>query len=244
MIGGEPVGYPIRRSRRRTVGLTIDPAAGLIVTAPYRVSRAEIDTIVAEKRRWIARHLARRPMTDTGAMYESGMSVLWLGQPRELRLEALPGTQLDLFAGLTAPQIEIRGSALLMTGYQDASPMERHEALRDWVVSQAVATLPERVRHYASRLGYPVRAIRITSPERQWGACSSCGRITLNWRLMLGDPAWADYVAAHEACHLVHRHHQPSFWRLVATLVPEYRRHRKELREAAPTLNLPPPAGL
>ena len=52
-----------------------------------------------------------------------------------------------------------------------------------------------------------------------------------SWRLIMAPPAVLDYVAAHEVAHLVEMNHQPSFWAVVEQLCPDYRRHRRWLRD-------------
>jgi len=243
LLGNERVEYPIRRSRRRSIGLTIDPAAGLIVTAPYRASQQDIQEVVLWKAPWIGRHLERlRTSQRQGAHYQAGMPVPFRGTQLLLHWSS-PSGQLALpFAQPPGPAIWRDGSRLMIRDGAVLSPGERRAQVEAWLIGEAERCLPERVRHFAARLGRQATDIRITAPERQWGACSPRGRITLNWRLILGEVAWAEYVAAHEACHLVYRHHQRPFWELVRTLVPDYARLRRELREASPQLVLPPAA--
>lgn len=241
LLGEERVEYPIRRSRRRSVGLTIDPVAGLIVTAPHQASQQEIHDVVLWKAAWIARHLARfRSGQRQDAGYHAGLAIPFMGSLLQLQWGTAPG-QLELaFFQPPEPAIWRAGSVLMIRDGAELTPVDRRDLVESWLIGEARRQLPERVRHYAARLGRQVADIRITAPERQWGACSPRGRITLNWRLILGEVAWADYVAAHEACHLVYRHHQRPFWELVRTLVPDYARLRRELREASPQLVLPP----
>ena len=46
-----------------------------------------------------------------------------------------------------------------------------------------------------------------------------------------------DYVAAHEAAHLLEANHGPRFWRLVARLRPDYAEARAWLRRHGPELH-------
>ena len=50
----------IVRSKRRTVSLELKDEGTLLVRAPYRVPRAEIDAFVREKESWILRQVERR----------------------------------------------------------------------------------------------------------------------------------------------------------------------------------------
>jgi predicted metal-dependent hydrolase len=46
----------------------------------------------------------------------------------------------------------------------------------------------------------------------------------------MAPPEILDYVAAHEAAHLVEMNHGPAFWALCRRLCPETDRHRAWLR--------------
>ena len=39
-----------------------------------------------------------------------------------------------------------------------------------------------------------------------------------------------DYVVVHELAHLVHQNHGPAFYRLVASVLPDYRQREALLR--------------
>lgn len=52
--------YRLIRSRRKTVGLEVTREGELLVRAPMRLPRREIDRILAEKQHWIQTSLARQ----------------------------------------------------------------------------------------------------------------------------------------------------------------------------------------
>ena len=51
--------YTIIRSNRRSLSITIDPDANLIVRAPRRMSDRTIAAFVASKRDWIEKHMEK-----------------------------------------------------------------------------------------------------------------------------------------------------------------------------------------
>lgn len=71
--------------------------------------------------------------------------------------------------------------------------------------------------------------VRIKNQKSCWGSCSVKGNLNFNYRILFLPPAVADYVIAHELCHLKEFNHSPRFWKLVGELVPEHQRLRKEL---------------
>ena len=46
----------------------------------------------------------------------------------------------------------------------------------------------------------------------------------------MAPPAVLDYVAAHEAAHLVEMNHSPRYWKLLEELLPGHARHRAWLK--------------
>ena len=57
--------YELIRSRRKTLALELTREGRLIVRAPLRISRREIDAFVEKHKDWIARHLAKQAARPT-----------------------------------------------------------------------------------------------------------------------------------------------------------------------------------
>ena len=96
---------------------------------------------------------------------------------------------------------------------------------------QARLFFTPRAEAAAARLNVSIKKISIGNHKTQWGSCTPEGRLSFNWRLLLG-PTWvAEYVVAHEVAHLVHHNHSQRYWALVAKMYPEYQKARRWLRE-------------
>ena len=96
--------------------------------------------------------------------------------------------------------------------------------------AKALEVLPERVRYYGSRMGLQPVSLTITGAKTRFGSCSSRGRISFSWLLMQYPREAIDYVVVHELAHLVHQNHGPAFYRLVASVLPDYRQREALLR--------------
>ena len=57
--------YELIRSRRKTLALELTREGRLIVRAPLRISRREIDAFVEKHKDWIAHHLAKQAARPT-----------------------------------------------------------------------------------------------------------------------------------------------------------------------------------
>ena len=95
--------------------------------------------------------------------------------------------------------------------------------------SRASKELPEQLLLLAGRHDISVTRVSIRNQRTRWGACSSRGSITLNWRLMLVPDFVREYVMIHELMHRRELNHSKRFWRHVAAACPRHHDARKWL---------------
>lgn len=96
--------------------------------------------------------------------------------------------------------------------------------------------IPKRVEYYHTFTGGDYQKITIRDQKTRWGSCSSNGTLSFSFRLMLAPPRVLDYVVVHELCHLTHMNHSKEFWNMVEDILPDYKEHRKWLKENGHTL--------
>jgi len=77
----------------------------------------------------------------------------------------------------------------------------------------------------------PYTKVRLSRARTRWGSCSSTGTISLNVQLARLPKNLLEYVVVHELAHRHEMNHSPAFWRIVATILPDYRQRRKELAQ-------------
>ena len=95
--------------------------------------------------------------------------------------------------------------------------------------ARAATELPPRLIELASEHDIALGRISIRNQRTRWGACSSRGSITLNWRLILVPDFVRDYVMIHELMHRRELNHSRRFWKHVAAACPRYDEARKWL---------------
>lgn len=88
----------------------------------------------------------------------------------------------------------------------------------------------ERANFFATILGLEYNTVAIRDQKTRWGSCSRDANLNFNFRLIFVNPDLLDYVVVHELCHLVELNHSPQFWALVESVLPDYRRRRRELK--------------
>lgn len=217
--------YSIRVSdRARRVRLTVSAREGLVVVVP-RGMKVDTRSLVAEKASWAHRSLER--VAEKRSLHAAGPEGLL---PRSVHLRAigreLPATYL---ASAGTSVARVRDGALKVSGPDAASQLD---ALSRWLDRTARAILPRRLSELSELHGLTYRRVRITSAKSRWGSCSSASTISLNRMLLFVPPELVDALILHELAHTGVMDHSPRFWAYLATLDPEARSHRAQLKAA------------
>lgn len=85
--------------------------------------------------------------------------------------------------------------------------------------------------YYSKLIGVSYNRITIRKQKTRWGSCSAKGNLNFNCLLLLAPEEVLDYVVVHELCHRREMNHSARFWALVEGAMPEYKTHRKWLKE-------------
>lgn len=200
----------------------IDPDRGLVVTIPARATVKDAERAIRELDGWIAPRLATLEDRRARAAEDAAEGLPYLGE--RLALEPQEGRR----------RVHRVADRLLVPADADT----RGPALTAWYRTRAREECAARLDASVAVLGRSYERLRITDTRSRWGSCSSSGTISLSWRLVLAPEACLDYVVWHEACHLVHAHHGPTFWALVQQHVPDWRESSGWLRTHGTDLRL------
>ncbi|MEO7497098.1 MAG: SprT family zinc-dependent metalloprotease [Massilia sp.] len=226
LLGAHALDYALRRSTRRSIGFMIDDD-GLRVTAPKRVTLAEIDNAIRAKQRWILSKLRergeRRALRQDKApvAWVDGAALPYLGADITLRLEP---------AARSRCVFDAQTRVLTVGVVEGLAEWQLQERVRLWFQAEAKRLFAERLDLYAARLGVSYRSMALSSAGTRWGSCTVEGNIRLNWRLIHFALPLVDYVVAHELAHLLEMNHSPRFWAKVESVYPDYDGAREALR--------------
>ncbi len=108
-------------------------------------------------------------------------------------------------------------------------PRDRRTYLRH--KERARALVCGRLERFNALYGFRYGRIFIKNLKRNWGSCSEKGNLNFNYKIAFLPAHLADYVVAHELCHLAEFNHSPRFWALLERAIPDHRAHRRELRK-------------
>jgi len=222
--------FILRRSyrRKKTAQLTINPEGEVVVLAPHHMSESYLQKFVNSNQTWIDKQkqktakaqTAKRTLINGAYIPYKGGELQLNVIPESLRSQSWVKLQTNAI-GIYIP-VGLRGHKR-----QDTI----RQALENWYIKQARQTIIDQIEHYAAVMGLSYNRISIKDTSSRWGSCSSAGNLNFSWRLILAPPNILDYVVIHELAHLVHQHHQSSFWNLVAKYDSLYKNHRKYLKQ-------------
>jgi predicted metal-dependent hydrolase len=186
---------------------------GAVLTLPPGVPLSEAQLFLRRQSDWLSRALARTPQpVAVGA----GTRLPVAGEEVEVCLVDGPRR---------APRLE--PGRLVLTGQAGSLPGPRVAA---FLKARARDALVPAAQRYAGALGRRPRGVALRDTRSRWGSCSAAGRLSFSWRLAMAPPEVMDYVAAHEAAHLVEMNHGARYWEIVERLVPDYGIHRTWLK--------------
>lgn len=101
---------------------------------------------------------------------------------------------------------------------------------------EARKVFAQKADYYAEKLGVTYNRIAIREQKTRWGSCSSKKNLNFNWRLLLAPEEILDYVVAHELSHLKEMNHSREFYKVLESVMPDYRWRQQWLKENGMTL--------
>lgn len=218
----------LRRSAKASyVRIRVAPDGRLRASLPLYAPLFLVKRLVKTSRAQLRSLLAEHHRTTT---FADGMRV---GKSHTLIVR--PTTSETCSATRHGQRIVVslpEGKSLTDPGIAQVVRVKIGEALR----IEAKSYLPKRLRHLADQHGFVYEKVRFSHASGRWGSCSTNGTISLNIALMKLPFELIDYVLVHELCHTEQMNHSIAFWRLVEAADPEYKVHRRLLKEETPSI--------
>ena len=206
----------IIRSKRKTLSLTINENAELIIRAPKRLSIEKIQDFINEKENWINRkkRLIENQIKDVTSNHNK---LLYLGNLFPINVEQNASKEF-FFTGEEFIANSIEPDSLSLS-------------IKKWYKNKFKEIALPRVAYFANKHNLMVNQVRIKNQKTMWGSCSSKNNINLNYLLLMAPMGVIDYVIVHELVHTIHRNHSTDFWDSVESIMPEFQEHKRWLKK-------------
>jgi len=214
----------IVRSKRKTIALVVAADATLLVRAPFESTLEYIKEIVFKKRFWIK--AKKQAVNKNGVVvkqkeFVNGEGFLYLGKTYKLKIQ-------------NCDEIKLAEYLFLPKKYL-TDPKEK---LIEWYKERALEKFTERANWYSKNTGWRYKVIKINNAQSRWGSCGPSGSLNFTWRLVMAPVSVIDYVVVHELAHVHEKNHSTRFWNKVKTVLPDYEKSEKWLKENRKFLNI------
>jgi len=212
--------YLLTRSKRKTVALYV--RNGVVeVRAPLWVRKAEIEKFVSDHTEWIKDKLdksqAQQSQRDNFKL-KYGDTILYRG--REYPIVA----NMENRAGFDAAANHFYIPSGLDSAEIKATCIQTYRILaKNYILQQTLSI--------AKLMDVTPSVIKINSAKTRWGSCSIKKSLNFSWRLILADDETINYVIIHELAHLTEMNHSRRFWKIVESILPDYRKYKIRLKE-------------
>jgi hypothetical protein len=216
--------YRYRRSRRRTLCITVYPDLSVLVRVPMLAKPEPIREFVLKHAQWILkawrRLESRRASIPPPSQYTSGELHPYLGQVYPLEVQ--PGRKAS---------VTFLSDYIHVTTKGEPTAENVRKLLDRWYRAQAKIIFHQRLAacHRKMPKDIPLPPLRIRPMKTRWGSFSPRGRVTLNLWLITMPVDCLDYVILHELCHFKIRRHRQRFWKLLERFLPDYKERRRKL---------------
>ena len=218
----------IIKTKRKTVMMQITKDAQLVVRAPKYTPDFVIKIAVQKRAEWIQknqekmREKIKNSPTGGKKRFVDNEKFLVLGQIYKLKVVGNLHTPLVLD--------EQTGEFLLEVIFPHNEKKAR-ELFVKWYKHRALEVILPCVGKFARKYNlHQYNKIRVMDAYTRWGSCSSEGNLNFSWRLVMAPQEVIDYVVIHEMAHLKERNHGAEFWALVGKMCPNYKEHKKWLK--------------
>lgn len=220
-ISGIPI--EITKKKIKNINITVSPPDGRVsVSAPMRLSYADIEIFVRSKSAWIEKQHARfraRPEISP-LQYVSGETLYVWGEPYVLRVAIGSKTSLAL----------VDNQAILTVRPRSTSE-QRERYVREWYRALLKAEIERYLPKWEAITGLHCSSRQTKYMTTRWGTCNTrTKKIWLNVQLAKKPPGCLEYVILHELAHLRVKNHGKEFAAILDTYMPDWREIRKQLR--------------
>ena len=231
-LEGEEIPVRLRRLKTRNLRLRLNRKGELSISLPPHLSLREVEAFVSQHLDWLetSRQKLARLRDRLSPPFELRDGAALPVLDHTVRLVLQPEENLPSRWQQSDGRLILRGRF---------TPEQTCRVVVQWYRATARAFLLERVPQLAEPMGVRYKKIRVGNQRSLWGSCSRRGTLSFNWRIVLLAPDTADYLIIHELAHLLQPNHSPKFWEIVARFCPEFRRHKKILRERSFWLDSP-----
>lgn len=200
-----------RRRSSRLISVRVLGDGTVKVNAPYRVSLAAIERVIASHQETLRQAIATQKMHLH--TYQSGDTFLFGGNTYTLVLRQASKNTLSIDADT------------FVVGYvgEVAQPLVVQALVKELYRQTVKKRIEPLLSFWAGKLGLAKPPFTVRDSKSRWGSCSMKGRLSFSLRCQILDETQLSYLVLHEMAHLVHFNHSKEFHALLASQMSSYK---------------------
>jgi len=224
IFGTDTIDFNIFYSKRSTLEIAVLPDMSVEVKAPTKATLKEVTARVKKRAKWIYNkqvdfetYLPKQPPRA----YKSGETHRYLG--RQYRLKILKSSE---------NYTKLKGRYLECHVTEKSNTELIKATIQDWYIQHMKIIFQKRFEICISSMRkYDLSSATfvIRKMKTRWGSCTKNKNIILNPELIHTATECIDYVITHELCHLIEYNHSKSFYKILTTVLPDWKKRQKKL---------------
>ena len=212
------INYELVRSNRKSIGITIERDAQVVVNVPIDLDEQTIEKHIYKKRFWIWEKLAIKKDSLENIVqkqFVSGESFSYLGRNYRLKI------------------IDDNSELKLKNGWFTLGQKKQKKAkeiFKSWYSEHLKNKIDERLKIICKKSNIKKPDFRIMELGFRWGSCTKEGMLNFNYKIAMAPVGVIDYIIVHELVHLKIHTHNEKFWKEVFRMMPNYLEKKEWLR--------------
>lgn len=215
--------YELRREDRNTLSLTVRPDMSLVLKCPHEAEIERIDLFLKKKWFWLQKQLnffKKFQKRVYKKEYVSGESFLYLGRQYQLIVKRAKENKVALQ----------NGKLVFSTTEPVSDGTHSRIYINAWYNRRAREIFKERYEEMFSKFDYDYKPrLEIKKMQKRWGSYTRGRSIILNPLLIHAYKDCIDYVITHELCHMRHKNHDKSFYKLLNSKYSKWEKVKEKL---------------
>lgn len=215
----------IQKKKIKNMYLRVLPPKGRVcISAPLKVSDAEIKRFALSKIDWIVMQQTKLldRQTPVELEYVTGEDVYVWGRKYHLKV----------ISPSTSNIVRIDGDTVLLQMKKISTIEQRAGILNDCYREALKQEIPALITKWEKVIGVKANTWNIRDMKTRWGTCNVRDKkICLNLQLAKKHPKCLEYVVIHELVHLLEQSHNSVFKAYMDQFLPAWRRVKAELNE-------------
>lgn len=204
--------YEVKRTARKSICVRILEDNTVIVTCPKRFSDEEIEKFLLSKSKWIERHVTANEHKNEYLAVEISYKKI-------------------LVAGKSVPLIVDGGGVNCLS--ENEVRIKSLNNLKKLYISKFEPQFKRIIDCVCEEHSLSYESVSFRDFKSRWGCCNSAREIKFNWKLLMLSEEYWRYVIVHELCHTVYMDHSAKFYRLMESIMPEYKVIKRDMKAFA-----------